>query len=136
MGHSGQWEAPIRAWNDAIGRRGALREESANFEFRIKEEISGSHRVILPEIVQGYSYGLLHGLGGLGYGEFPRLVDHYGICLLPMQDSGTSQIKVYPTHVADRMHVVGYLDSNSKKEFTFSISITICIYVQTKYVQM
>ena len=77
MGHSGQWEAPIRAWNDAIGLRRVLREGSANFEFQIKEEIRGSHRVNLREIV----------------------------------------------HM--RKLVIGYLEMNTKKEFTFSISMTI-----------
>ena len=31
MGHSGQWESPIRAWNDAIGRGGPCSEWGAYF---------------------------------------------------------------------------------------------------------
>ena len=54
--------------------------------------------------VQGYTYSLIHGLGGLGFGEFPRLVGRYCTCLLPRQDSGTSQIHVHPTHVAAHMN--------------------------------
>ena len=43
-------------------------------------------------------------LGGLGFGEFPQLVGRYSTCLLPRQDSGTSQIQVHTTRVADCMN--------------------------------
>ena len=53
--------------------------------------------------LQGYSYGLLHGLGGLGFVMF-----HYPAWAVGMYSSGplpeeTPQIQVHPTHVADRM---------------------------------
>ena len=59
---------------------------------------------VTDQNVQGYSYGLLHGLGGLGFVMF-----HYPAWAVGMYSSGplaggTPQIQVHPTHVADRMN--------------------------------
>ena len=42
-------------------------------------------RVPVNYVLQGYSYGLIHGLGGLRFRKFPQLVGLFCIFLLPKQ---------------------------------------------------